>query len=117
MRLLVTGGREYDDAWRVRKVLQGLDIAFGIEVLIHGGARGADSLADDWWFENEPRVKRIVERPDYDRYPPRLAPLRRNDKLFTHSPDLVVAFPGGGGTAYTVRKAKSLHVPVIEVKA
>lgn len=42
-------------------------------------------------------------------------PKRNQRMLDKGKPDLVLAFPGGDGTADMVRKAKSAGVPIIEV--
>jgi len=47
-RILVTGGRHYRDRQHVYEVLDGLYARFGPLLVVHGGARGADTLADDW---------------------------------------------------------------------
>lgn len=44
MRVLVCGGRNYNDRKRVFSTLDRI----GITHLIQGGARGADALAKDW---------------------------------------------------------------------
>ena len=65
MRLLVTGGRDYDNRDCVRDVLDALNP----DSVIHGGATGADSLASEWARKNggdrdhgSPRVVRIRTR-------------------------------------------------------
>ena len=47
-RLLVTGGRDYADAERMAAYLEAIHGSRGIALLIHGGSRGADALADAW---------------------------------------------------------------------
>lgn len=44
--VLVTGSREWDDYEIVRQAL--LEYAYRADTLIHGSARGADTLADEW---------------------------------------------------------------------
>jgi hypothetical protein len=48
MRVLVCGGRDFDDAGLMISVLERLHIEKFFTVLIHGNARGADSIADAW---------------------------------------------------------------------
>jgi SLOG family YspA-like protein len=48
MRVLVCGGREYADREKLAAVLADLRQARGITVFIAGGARGADTLAEEW---------------------------------------------------------------------
>ena len=57
MRLLVCGGRDYNDEARVFDCLDSIHAKWPISVLIHGAARGADSLADKWAKERNIPVK------------------------------------------------------------
>lgn len=82
----------------------------GTEV-VSGGASGVDS----WAFQEATRRKGIkvtVFRPDYNRYPGKVAPLKRNDEIVAYT-DILVAFWNGRskGTEYTLRKAEAAHVP------
>ena len=54
--------------------------------------------------------------PKYDQFGARLAPPLRNQRMLDEGkPDLVVAFPGGGGTKDMVRRAVKAGVPIHEV--
>lgn len=44
-------------------------------------------------------------------------PIRNKQMLDQHSPDLVIAFPGGRGAANMVALARAAGVPVAEVEA
>ena len=48
MKVIVCGGRNYSDRKRVFTTLDALHAETPITVLMHGDARGADALADDW---------------------------------------------------------------------
>jgi hypothetical protein len=48
MRVLVCGGRDFDDAGLMINVLDRLHTEKFFTVLIHGNARGADRIADAW---------------------------------------------------------------------
>lgn len=45
MRVLITGDREWKDASKVRRVLLALQAVTRDVIIVHGGARGADSIA------------------------------------------------------------------------
>jgi hypothetical protein len=82
-------------------------------VVIEGGAAGADRWARSW-----ARLRAI----DVETYEAQWArdgraagPIRNQAMLINGRPDLVVAFPGGRGTADMVRRAKAAGVRVIEV--
>lgn len=106
MRVLVCGGRDYKDQQFLWDALDALHktIPHDCMTIIQGGARGADQLAREWCFSREVA---------YDNYPadwkthgPAAGPIRNQRMLDAGKPDLVVAFPGGKGTADMVERAK-----------
>ena len=111
MRVIVCGGRDYADQSRVSEVLSGLG---KIDHLFHGNARGADSMADWWGRKSGVRVHPVPAQ--WKKYGRRAGPIR-NQNMLGQSPDLVVAFPGGRGTADMIRRAKAAGVEVLEVPA
>ncbi len=125
MKLLVCGGREYQDKDRLYEVLDGFARAQRLELdpvrlLIHGDSRGADKLADGWAVSRhiQPVSCRAIWEPD-GVFNPR-AGLERNAAMLWLTPDCVIAFPGGRGTAHMVRisneaKAKGARIRVIVI--
>lgn len=111
MRIIVCGGRSYSDRARV---FAELDAVGRVEMMFHGGARGADALADEW--AKARRVKHFAVPAKWSKYGKRAGPMR-NQAMLGNNPDLVVAFPGGSGTADMVRRAKAAGVKVVEVSA
>lgn len=109
MKVLVTGGRDYSNWQRVCIVLQALQPS----LIIHGGARGADSLAGQWAALNG--VPCNVYRADWDKHSRRAGSIRNMEMLDASKPDCVVAFPGGVGTAHMVRYADSKGCRVLTV--
>ena len=59
------------------------------DTIISGGARGADTYAKE--FANKHNLKLVEYLPEYDKYPPKVAPLMRN-KLIVESCDCLMAF-------------------------
>lgn len=57
MKVLITGGRDYSDFDAFEKAIEML--SFKIELIIHGGARGADSIADMWAKKHSVFVMRM----------------------------------------------------------
>ena len=57
MKVLVCGGRDFDDYYKVAATLDLLHRESPISVLIHGAARGADSLASRWARKNNVAVR------------------------------------------------------------
>jgi len=112
-RVLVCGGRNYRDNVRVNQCLNLLHAAFGITVVIHGRASGADMLGEYWAKAND--VPHLAFKPNWEAYGPAAGPMRNKQMLDEGKPDLVIAFPGGKGTADMVRQARERGVPVEEI--
>jgi predicted Rossmann-fold nucleotide-binding protein len=110
MKVLVCGGRDFADHRWFSEVMEELWREAGELVVVHGGARGADSLARA--FAARHGLPCLVYRAGWDRYGKRAGPLRNQRMLDEAKPDLVVAFPGGRGTADTVARALRAGVPV-----
>lgn len=115
-RILVCGGRTYEDKELVFAVLDELKQRHpSWNLLIHGGAKGADSLADKWARTTNGVQLIDIYRPQWELYGRNAGPRRNELMLRDGCPDLVVAFPGGRGTAHMVRVAKEAGVEVIEI--
>lgn len=116
MRVLVCGGRDYNDHERLFAVLNKLNAEAGIDVIIEGGARGADRLAREWArMIAKPGVDAETYEADWDAFGSFAGPMRNKAMLEEGKPDLVIAFPGGSGTRDMIRKAKKAGVEVIEI--
>jgi predicted Rossmann-fold nucleotide-binding protein len=108
MRILVCGGRDYQNADVIGKALA--NAAPGKHTLVHGACRGADSIAAEI---AKARGWRIEPRyPDTARYGSPRAFHIRNQEMVDAGADLLIAFPGGNGTADCVRRAKRAGIPV-----
>lgn len=121
MRILVCGGRDFTDHVTFNRgmfkvVCELTPITVGPKIwdriaIIHGAARGADTLAGlfakMFGCHNEPYPA------NWDTWGPRAGPMR-NQQMLDTGIDLVVAFPSGAGTADMVRRAKKAGVRVIE---
>lgn len=113
MKIIVCGGRTYDDYATVSRTLDVLDAKERITVIAHGDAWGADMLADTWALSHVRTVHRYPA--DWRRHGRAAGPLRNQAMLGAETPDYVVAFPGGDGTADMVRRAREAGIKVIEV--
>lgn len=116
-RVLVCGGRYYDDRRTVDAVMR-VAAFIGIQVVIHGACHtpvNADKMAGAWaeargYPVDEYPVDTSIEGP----WP--AAGNRRNGRMMRASmPDLVIAFPGQRGTANMVTRAKRAGVPVWDI--
>lgn len=113
MIVLVTGGRDYGDWERLYYELDGHHTSQQITLLIHGGAAGADDLASDWADSRLVRTRAFIA--DWEAHGKAAGPMRNQRMIDEGKPDLVIAFPGGKGTADCVRRAKAAGIRVIEI--
>lgn len=121
MKVLVCGGRQYGDAHKVDRVLAELLLdryqptaKKQAHVIIEGGAPGADHLARKWAERYGIHCATVKAR--WANYNAAAGPLR-NAVMLSLGPDLVVAFPGGVGTANMVRQAEAAGVEVMRVQS
>lgn len=124
MRVLVTGGRLFGVQRSQRHLVEAAlqstleaeadrlgseddEIEF---IVIQGGANGADKAARDWAVKNG-HVSLTFDAP-WGHYGSSAGPIRNGWMLQYGKPDLVLAFPGGLGTANMVSQAEAAKVPV-----
>jgi predicted Rossmann-fold nucleotide-binding protein len=115
MRLLVCGGRDYQDLNRVMRVLDNIHEKCGITEIIHGAAKGADSLAGQWARKNGIRETAVPANWYPNGKLDRSAGPKRNREMLAMKPDGVVAFPGGSGTADMARIAEEAGIKVMRL--
>jgi hypothetical protein len=78
---------------------------------MQGGASGADTFAKEW-ATTKPGIERYVCHADWDKYGKAAGP-KRNARMLEWKPDMVIAFPGGAGTANMVKQAEAMGVRVL----
>lgn len=120
MRVCVTGGRTFTDTewlWAGLDLLH--DISGGISEIIEGGAPGADVRAGEW-SERRLGQKATVIPAEWEKYSAGLkhgqknpAGAIRNRKMVAMKPDVVLATPGGPGTADMVEASRKAGLKVI----
>lgn len=111
IRVLVCGGRRFNDALTLGSWLGGLMRDPGIACIIHGGAQGADFMAGK--FAEWKGIPVEVYPAKWKEDGKAVGPIRNSRMLKEAKPDLVVAFPGGKGTADMVKRAKAAGVSVL----
>lgn len=117
MILLVCGGRDFDNADFAWRCLSQAHEKRAIQLVISGGAKGADKLGEQWARANliHCAVVEAIWRP-YGGELDRAAGPKRNSAMLLSRPDGVIAFPGGSGTAHMVKIAKQAGIVVWEPK-
>lgn len=118
MRVLVCGGRDFRDEDRLQAVLDKLHGEAGIDLIIQGGAAGADTFASTWAYTRGVPEERYDA--DWENHGNFAGPMRNQRMLNEGHPDLVIAFPRangkwGNGTLNMIGKARKAGVEVIEI--
>lgn len=113
--ILVCGGRDFANRDLVYKTLGDLHAEEPIGLVVNGAARGADKLSTEWAVAMDHVA--IHEYPaKWDLHGKRAGPVRNSQMLECENVDMVVAFPGGRGTADMVSKAQQRGVVVLHVR-
>lgn len=112
-RVLVCGGRDYNDYDRLEDELNLLWRVHGDFVVISGMARGADSLAVRYAEQYNCPLEKFPAL--WDVHGRSAGYIRNKQMLVEGKPDIVVAFPGGKGTENMVKIARDSGVEVLEV--
>lgn len=113
MRVLICGGRDFNDMESLAKTMDDLHSRSPISVVISGKAAGADTLGERWAACNKIPVEAFPA--NWSLYGRSAGPIRNKQMLNEGKPDLVVAFPGGTGTKDMVTRARGAGVPVVEI--
>lgn len=111
MRLLICGGRDFADRAMFARAMTLQCLHRRPTVIIEGGARGADALAREW--AKHRGVENETYPADWKAHGRAAGPMRNQRMLEIGRPDMVMAFPGGPGTADMVRRAEVAGVQVI----
>lgn len=108
MKVLICGSRHFNDYELTRRVLDSIQC----DTIIHGKARGADSLGERYAKENN--IPCVGYAALWDQYGRRAGPIRNYQMLREGAPDCVVAFlaPNSRGTKHMIDIALKANIPV-----
>lgn len=106
MRILVTGGRDFGNIRALYKVLDDIKPT----EICQGGAKGADLLALNYAIGKN--IPHKTYPANWKKHGKAAGMIRNREMLEDFKPDIVVAFPGGVGTAAMVKIAKAAGVLV-----
>lgn len=110
---MVTGGRDYRDKERLYRVLDAFRHEF--DVLRHGGARGADTLAHTWAQDRGVQTDRMPA--EWKRLGRAAGPIRNQEMIDkAPRPILCIAFPGGDGTAHMCWRIKQAGITLVQLE-
>lgn len=91
MRTLICGSRNFNDTEMMRDVMHSLWRKMTpVTGVIHGGAKGADTLAGEW--ANSLMLPVFVYQACWDLHGTAAGPIRNQQMLVEGKPDIVVAF-------------------------
>ena len=104
MKVLVCGGRDYTNYGHLVRRLD--ELHYGprgpITLIIHGGQRGADTMAEGWAINRN--IHSIPVKAEWG-YGGIAGRMRNAKMLRDQRPDLIIAFAGGRGTEDMVSRA------------
>ena len=114
-KALVCGGRDFNNAKMLYEALDKMELS----QIIHGAAKGADSLAGQYAKSRSIACQTYPAnwKPQGPTGPlDRGAGFKRNQKMLDQGqPDLVIAFPGGNGTRNMAKIAAAQGFKVIKI--
>lgn len=113
MRVLVTGSRFYTDQLTLYTTLDQYHTKHTFTVLIHGGAKGVDTLAGLWGYRHNIEVRPFMA--NWKQYGRSAGAMRNQKMIDVAKPELVIAFPliNSIGTIDMIHKAKAANIPTI----
>lgn len=116
--VLICGTRKWpeSDADRVEEMLNYLDSEMLFTKVVVGGAKGIDTIAENWARKRNKEVE--VYPAQWDKYGKSAGPRRNSQMLEEGQPHLVVAFPdlkGGKDTQDMIKKAEAADIPMVVV--
>lgn len=108
MITLICGGRDFDSYSLLDEAMQLLP--FKPSVVVHGDARGADSIGKMWAMSNG--IFAVGIPALWDAHNKGAGPKRNQAMLDIMKPQYCIALPGGNGTADMVRRCENNNIPV-----
>ena len=112
---IICGGRDFADNEVFNSAMGDLIRLKGVPGdVVQGGASGADDMAKAW--ADRHAIGSWTVPADWQKHGRAAGPIRNQAMLDKYAVALVVAFPGGRGTADMVRRSRDAGVDVAEIK-
>ena len=81
-----------------------------VTLIINGGARGVDTLAEK--YADEHKISKVILHPEYKKYG-KAAPLVRNKYMVDICDKVLIIWDGkSSGTKYTIEYANKINKPI-----
>ena len=108
MKLAIVGSRNFTDYKRLSRIID--EVKGEITLIISGGARGADTLAER--YAKEKAIPYLIFPANWDRYGKGAGILRNQD--IVDNAEAMIAFlaPESRGTRDSIKRAQAEHIPV-----
>ena len=110
MRAIVCGGRAFRNRALLYAELDKEHSFCPIDLVIQGGAAGADHLAMEWAHSRG--VPCETYQADWEKHGKAAGPLRNQRMLVEGKAHIVLAFPGGRGTGDMIRRARAAGIQI-----
>lgn len=123
-KVVVTGGRDYDDFTTINSALNGFHKKNNITCLINGYANGLDKAAHTWAESNGiDSIPYEVKKSDWDKHGKRAGILRNETMVreeFDGAPShdkikACLSFPGNRGTAHMTEYCVGKNIPTFKL--
>ncbi len=112
---LICGGRDFADQAMFDGAMGDLIRLMGCpSMIVHGAALGADEMGRRW--AQKMAIHEHGYPAQWQLQGKSAGPKRNQDMIEREKIDLVVAFPGGRGTADMVARARAANIEVAEIK-
>lgn len=114
MIILITGSRDFDDGSLMENTLLNISHGYDDVTVVHGGAKGADSLAGKIAEFHGWDV--VCFPAQWDIHGKAAGPIR-NQQMVEYGPDIAVSFPIGQsrGTRDCMNRVRKAGIPVVVV--
>ncbi|AOU99786.1 hypothetical protein BI364_14945 [Acidihalobacter yilgarnensis] len=112
--MLVAGGASDNAHSRIYHALYTVHERWSIGCVIHGGHSETDHLAEAW--AKQQGIPTEVFAADWRGQGFAAGPASHRRMFEQGCPDFVVAFPGGRGTPDLVERARTLGLPVLDLR-
>lgn len=119
MRTIIAGSRNLKFSTEfVFELINKSGFAFATSRVVSGGAPGIDGIGEIWALASGIPFDRY--KPDYKRYPPKVAPIMRNKEMADNADALIAIWNGKSrGTKNMIDEAKArnlkIHVIIIQI--
>ena len=102
MKVIIAGSRKIEDQLTVATAI--IESGFSITEIVSGGAKGVDSLAEQWAVNNDVQI--LVFKPEWGKYGRGAGPVR-NAEMADYADALIAIWDGKSkGTKDMINKAE-----------